>query len=152
MFGPTVTQLIPVLQTAIGPMILISGVGLLILSMTNRLVHAIDRTRILVAQLTEATEATRPSIEGQLCILWHRAHLIRAAIALVALSALSAALLIIVLFATALWQLATEWLIVTLFVICMGCLIASLILFIHDINSSLSALKIELEAGGMRDL
>lgn len=34
--GPTtLTQLIPVLQLAIGPVILISGVGLLLLSMTN---------------------------------------------------------------------------------------------------------------------
>jgi hypothetical protein len=33
---PSVAQLIPVLQTAIGPVILISGVGLLILTMTNR--------------------------------------------------------------------------------------------------------------------
>ncbi|MFN9975717.1 MAG: DUF2721 domain-containing protein, partial [Phycisphaerae bacterium] len=34
---PTVPDLIPVLQVAIGPVILISGVGLLLLSMTNRL-------------------------------------------------------------------------------------------------------------------
>jgi hypothetical protein len=152
MTGIPVTSLIPTLQTAIGPMILISGVGLLVLSMTNRLAHLIDRTRILVAQLPGAGEEARSVIEGQLCILWQRAHLIRAAIALVALSALAAALLIIVLFATALWQLATEWLIVALFVGCMGCLIGSLILFLHDINRSLLALKIELEAGGMKDL
>jgi hypothetical protein len=150
--GITVTPMIPTLQTAIGPMILISGVGLLVLSMTNRLAHLIDRTRILVAQLPEAGDDARPMIEGQLCILWQRAHLIRAAIALVALSALAAALLIILLFATALWQLATEWLIVALFVGCMGCLIGSLVLFLHDINRSLLALKIELEAGGMKDL
>jgi len=36
MTPPTLTQLIPVLQVAIGPVILISGVGLLLLSMTNR--------------------------------------------------------------------------------------------------------------------
>ena len=43
---PTVAQLIPVLQTAIGPMILISGVGLLLLSMTNRLGRVIDRLNL----------------------------------------------------------------------------------------------------------
>jgi hypothetical protein len=34
---PTLAELIPILQIAIGPVILISGVGLLLLSMTNRL-------------------------------------------------------------------------------------------------------------------
>ena len=33
------------LQVAIGPVILISGVGLLLLTMTNRLGRAIDRAR-----------------------------------------------------------------------------------------------------------
>ena len=36
------TDLVPILQMAIGPVILISGVGLLLLSMTNRLGRAID--------------------------------------------------------------------------------------------------------------
>ena len=40
-----VSELIPVLQTAIGPVILISGVGLLLLTMTNRLGRVIDRAR-----------------------------------------------------------------------------------------------------------
>jgi hypothetical protein len=38
-------QIIPELQDAIGPVILISGVGLLLLTMTNRLGRAIDRAR-----------------------------------------------------------------------------------------------------------
>ena len=49
---PSVAQLLPVLQTAIGPMILISGIGLLLLTMTNRLGRAIDRTRTLVGVLS----------------------------------------------------------------------------------------------------
>ena len=41
----TVHDIVPVLQIAIGPVILISGVGLLLLTMTNRLGRAIDRAR-----------------------------------------------------------------------------------------------------------
>jgi len=148
---PSVAQLIPVLQTAIGPVILISGVGLLLLSMTNRLGRAIDRARILSAELTLASEASRSAIEGQLRILWRRARLIRAAITLVSMSALAAGILIIVLFFTALWQLETAWLIGALFVVCMVCLIASLIVFIHDINQSLAALRLELKVEGLDD-
>ena len=38
-------QIIPELQDAIGPVILISGVGLLLLTKTNRLGRAIDRAQ-----------------------------------------------------------------------------------------------------------
>jgi hypothetical protein len=78
--------------------------------------------------------------------------LIRLAIALVSVSALAAAILIIVLFLTALWQIETSWIIVILFIVCMLCLIGSLALFIHDINQSLAALKLELEAEGIGDV
>ena len=44
-------ELVPVLQVAVGPVILISGVGLLLLTMTNRFGRIIDRSRILAAQL-----------------------------------------------------------------------------------------------------
>ena len=40
-------DLVPILQMAVGPVILISGVGLLLLSMTNRLGRVIDRSRLL---------------------------------------------------------------------------------------------------------
>ena len=46
-------EIIPVLQVAIGPVILISGVGLLLLTMTNRLGRAIDRSRSLAGELRE---------------------------------------------------------------------------------------------------
>ena len=81
---------------------------------------------------------------GQLRILWRRARLIRLSIALASLSALFAAILIIVLFVTALLQMENVWLICALFVICLICLIGSLIVFIHDVNLALAALKFEL--------
>ncbi|MBZ5553511.1 MAG: DUF2721 domain-containing protein [Acidobacteriia bacterium] len=144
----TVAQLIPVLQTAIGPVILVSGVGLLLLTMTNRLGRAIDRARILSAELPTATGDNRAKIVAQLRILWRRSRLIRQAIALVSTSALAAAVLIIVLFFTALLQIETAWLISLLFILCMACLIASLVVFIQDINQSLAALKLELSVDG----
>ena len=53
MSNPTVAELVPILQTAIGPALLISGVGLLLLTMTNRLGRVVDRARLLVQQLQE---------------------------------------------------------------------------------------------------
>ena len=143
---PSVAQLIPVLQTAIGPVILISGIGLLLLTMTNRLGRAIDRARILVGSLPNTAEVKEEKIVAQLRILWGRARMIRLAIALASVSALVAAILVIVLFCTALWQIESAWIIVVLFMVCMVSLIGSLVIFIRDINQSLAALKLELEA------
>ena len=92
----SVAQLIPVLQTAIGPTILISGVGLLLLTMTNRLARTIDRARITARELSTAGEHDRLKGSEQLRVLWRRARLIRLSIALASTSALFAAILIIV--------------------------------------------------------
>jgi hypothetical protein len=141
----SVTELIPVLQTAIGPVILISGVGLLLLTMTNRLGQVIDRARILDAQFNEVPIQEREPKAAQLSLLWGRARLIRLAIILASTSALCAALLIVILFLTALFMLEDAWLISIMFVGCLGSLIVSLLIFIHDVNQSLAALKLELE-------
>ncbi len=148
----TVAELVPLLQTAIGPVILISGVGLFILTMTNRLGRIIDRVRLLSAELPQAGPARAAKIVPQIHIFCRRARVIRLAITLVLMSALSAAILVILLFFTAWLQLETAWLIGALFVICMGCLIAGLVVFIQDINRSLVALKLELAADGIEDL
>src|SRR5512147_1551453 len=95
-------QLIPVLQMAIGPVILISGVGLLLLTLTNRYGRTIDRARQLVRELRELAGAERERLEGQIEILYRRARLIRLSITLAAVSMLLASVLIIVLFLTAL--------------------------------------------------
>jgi flagellar biosynthesis regulator FlaF len=146
MDGITISQLIPVLQTAIGPVILISGVGLLLLTMTNRLGRTIDRARALASEAVDAGVESRERIQAQLTILWKRARLIRSAITLASASALCAALLIIALFLTALFSLDDVWLISALFIACLSLLIGSLVVFIHDINQSLNALKLELQA------
>ena len=129
-----VSELIPVLQVAIGPVILISGVGLLLLTLTNRYGRTIDRSRQLVGELRECTEAHRNRLEGQVPILYRRARLIRMSILLAGVSVLLASVLIIVLFLTALWKLEVGLLISLLFIACMVSLSGSLVAFIRDIN------------------
>ena len=140
----TLNELIPVLQVAIGPVVLISGVGLLLLTMTNRYGRVIDRARILSAELRGTTTDDRARVQGQLIILSRRAELIRLAIVLASFNVLLDALLIIVLFLTALFRLEVAWLISVLFIAAMLALIASLIVFILDLNQSLAAVRVEL--------
>ena len=142
---PSISEMIPVLQTAIGPVILISGVGLLLLTMTNRLGRVIDRVSILSDRMESLPQAEQERKYAQLVILWKRARLIQLSIILTAISALFAAILVVVLFFTAIFSLEWGWLLVVMFVICMLALIWALITFIQDINQSLAALKLEVE-------
>ncbi|MFN7950520.1 MAG: DUF2721 domain-containing protein [bacterium] len=140
----TLGHLIPILQFAVGPVILISGVGLLLLSMTNRFGRVIDRARELTRQLRVAESSHRASVVAQLRILMRRARLVRAAIALAGLSVLLAATLVIVLFVSAVFDFQLAQPIAGLFVCCMLALIGSLGFFMSDINLSLRALVLEV--------
>lgn len=137
-------DLIPVLQVAIGPVILISGVGLLLLSMTNRYARIIDRTRQLCQEIRSTTGAERENDLAQLQFLMDQARLLRGAMALAATSLLLAALLVIAIFLEALLNLSSAATVVGLFVSCLLSLILSLFLFIRDINLSLRALRLEM--------
>lgn len=138
------SELVPELQTAIGPVILISGVGLLLLSLTNRFGRAVDRARQLLREMRAASEADRKRLAGQVENLYLRTRLIQRAIIFGAISVLFAAVLIITLFTAALLKLELTVVLSLLFICCLLSLIISLIAFIMDIHLSLKALKLEL--------
>jgi Protein of unknown function (DUF2721) len=140
----SVNELIPVLQTAIGPVVLISGIGLLILSMTNRLGRVIDRGRSLARELPELPVQFHNQVKAQLLILSRRARLLRNAITFATLSVLLAAVLIIVLFITAVLHIEDAWVLLVLFTGSIGSLITSLVVFLQDLNQSLIAFKLDI--------
>lgn len=139
-----VAELIPTLQVAIGPVVLVSGIGLLILSMTNRLGRVIDRGRILARELSELPPEGQVRTEAQLHILVRRAEYIRRAITAASVSVLLAAFLIILLFLTAVLGLEDAWLISAVFIGSLGALIVSLVAFLRDLNESLLAFKLDI--------
>ena len=140
-----ISQLIPVLQIAVGPVILISGVSLLLLTLTNRLGRAVDRSRQLRRELREVPENGHKRLAAQVEIIYRRAHLLRLSIMMAGLSVLLVAVLIIAVFLTALMKVEVGMAITLLFIGCMGTLIVSLMAFLRDIQLSLQALKLELE-------
>jgi hypothetical protein len=145
-------ELIPVLQVAVAPVILISGVGLLLLSLTNRFGRAVDRARQLRRELQETSDSTstsdRRQLAEQVSNLFRRAQLIQGAIILAVASVLSAAVLIVTLFVEAVLKWESAIVVTFLFVFSMVSLIGALIAFILDIRLSLAALKLDL---GRRD-
>ena len=137
-------ELIPVLEIAVGPAILISGDGMLLLTMTNRLARVIDRSRQVVSNLKHAENIERNSCEAQLKILIHRGHLLRSAIFMAATSALLAALLIILVFVSVLMKWEIGWLISIIFMGSMLGVMGSLVSFLRDVNVTLHALSMEM--------
>ena len=144
MSGTSLHDIVPVLQVAIGPVILISGVGLLLLTMTNRFGRTIDRARSLARELQSPAGLDREHVLAQVGIIYRRAKLLRLTIALAAMSVLLAALLIVLLFLSALMKWDYGVFISLTFIVCMGSLVGSLITFIFDIHLSLMALRLEL--------
>jgi hypothetical protein len=126
--------------------ILISGIGLVLLTMTNRLGRIVDRSRVMTAELPNMAGEQRVRIERELEILWKRARLMRLAIGGLTLSALSAAVLVMVLFFSVWLQLPVGWLIGALFISSMGSLCVALLVFIREIRFSLEAIALEVDA------
>ncbi len=139
----TLTQLVPALQLAIGPVILISGVGLLLLSFTNRFGRLLDRARLLNREL-QASPPNADRLRLQIGFLHKRAGILRLSILLGAVTVLMAACLIFALFLQALlkWDLGLA--IVTIFCISQLTLIGSILAFIREMNLSLTAFRIEI--------
>jgi hypothetical protein len=75
---PTVS-VVQILTASIAPVIVISGVGLLLLSITNRYGRVIDRARLLARDLAESDpeSARRRHLNDQLRFTNRRAHMLR---------------------------------------------------------------------------
>ena len=137
-------DLIGTLQLSISPVILISGIGLILLSLTNRFGRTVDRTRQLSVEYRSASGIDKERILSELKILSRRAKVIRSSNFLAVLSVLFVSILIIGLFGSALCHLNIIHLLVILFILSIVSLILSLCLFIYDLEPSLKALWIEL--------
>jgi hypothetical protein len=138
-------NLVSVLQIAIGPVILISGVGLLLLTMSNRFGRIIDRTRQLTHELRSG-QSSRQAATAQLDILLRQARISRGALTAASTSALFAAVLIVVIFVGTLFGLSFAVLAMALFAACLASLIVALTLLILDVHLALEAFSLEVDA------
>jgi hypothetical protein len=136
-------QLIPTLQLAIGPVILISGVGLLLLTLTNRFGRLLDRARLLNRDPRTSPESSA-DVRAQIAILQRRSAILRLSIILGAVTVLLVPVLILVLFLSALLKLEAGWLVVAIFCLSQLSLIGSMVAFIRDMNLALEAVRLEI--------
>jgi hypothetical protein len=140
----SLTQLIPTLQLATGPVILISGIGLLLLSFTNRMGRLIDRARSLHRERIAGTDPELAGrIDRQIEIIDKRAGILRRVISLSAVAVLLVAVLILVLFVSGVFHLDLGALVIVLFSLVMVALIGAMVGFISEINLALEAVRLE---------
>ena len=138
-------NLIQSMQASIAPCIFISGLGLVLLSMSNRLGRSIDRIRAFTSAIKNASAAELPAMRAQIDILYRRSRLLQRAIGLVAMSMFFVSSIMLMLFSTLAFNIQLIALIKIFFTASLACFILALIFFFRDVCLSLDSLKIEME-------
>ncbi|CCH50592.1 DUF2721 domain-containing protein [Pseudodesulfovibrio piezophilus] len=139
------THLVTILQASIAPFVLISGIGLLLLSMTNRIARPTDIIRRLLVELGTAKESDKQSLLTQITLLRKRCALLRTSIALSILAIVCVGGVTLLLYASLLLSIKLHILIQILFGGSLVSLIASLLFLLQDIRITLRSLDLEID-------
>jgi len=141
-----VESLSKLMQLSVSPAVLMSGVGLLMLSVTNRLGRAIDRSRMIVKELDLSLEqgSAVEEMRSQLVILVRRSYLLRSSVSLLVASIFLSCLMILLLYFKSFAGIHLEYGVIALFFLNLLTLLGSMGFLLADITLSLKALKIEV--------
>ena len=131
------------LQASISPVALISGVGLLLLTFTNRLGRVIDRTRQLVAELDKPDVPRREAKVNEIRILMKRGSFLKISIALITFSVIMSSLIIPMLIVMRATDLDLRILGNVLFSLSILAILVSAAYFFRDVMLSLTAIRLE---------
>jgi Protein of unknown function (DUF2721) len=131
------------IQLALGPVFLISGVGITLSMLTQRLARIVDRARNLEEQReSTSSEKKLATIDEDLKVIFRRARHINAAIALCTTSALLTALVVTLLFASEFTPIAVGGVIAVMFVLSMACLSTAFLMFLLEVRIATNSLRI----------
>lgn len=141
----SIENFIQSLQAAIAPCIFISGLGLLLLTMSNRLGRAIDRIRYFSDEIKTASTKEIPALKQQVAILYRRAWCLQAAIGFISISLLCVALIMLMLFTALAFNFQLVFSVKLLFVTSLVSFIFSLLFFFVDVSLTLASIRIEIK-------
>ena len=131
------------IQLALGPVFLISGVGITLSMLTARLARIVDRARTLEDRREAASDAARIAhIDEDLRVIFRRVRYINSAIALCTTSALLTALVVTLLFASEFSPLGVGGVIAGMFVAATACLALAFLMFLIEVRIATKALRI----------
>lgn len=139
---PRVETIAHVIQLAIAPVFLLTGVASMLIVLTNRLGRIIDRARLLEGHLPDLTGEHKAVIGDDLRMLSRRARHVNRAINLFTLAALLVCVIIAVLFVSAFFTLDISYVVAASFVVAMAALISGLVSFLREIYLATQSLRI----------
>lgn len=122
-----------IIQLAIAPVFLLTGVGTKLAVLTNRLARIIDRSRVLEDRLHGGGNVDRADTISELNTLYRRGHLINRAITLSTACGLFVCVVISALFIGGALNLELAQFIALLFVLAMFSLIGSFVYLLREI-------------------
>jgi len=134
-----------VIQLAVAPVFLLSGIGAMLAVMTNRLARIVDRARVLETAVIESGTDASAMVEDELRALAHRAKLISRSVALCTATALLICAVIVVLFLGAFLILDTSTFVALLFIAAMAAFFLGLLMFLGEIYAATANLRIGLQ-------
>ena len=133
------------LQASISPIVLISGVGLILLSLTNRLARTIDRTREFAAILESSPPEKKELRLRQMKILYKRSQLLQTSMIAITFSIACSSLIVPVIFFMTLFDSPIGILQVSLLFLSITAIIVSAITLLIEVTLALKALNYEVQ-------
>ncbi len=133
-----------VIQQAVAPVFLLSGVAAMLNVLTNRLARVIDRARQFEREYHDLeTDTERNVMRARVMTLARRSRLINRAITLCTLCALLICLVIVTLFVAALVNRTASRAIAALFIVAMLALVGGLVAFLQEIFIATASVRID---------
>ena len=142
--GGQIQEIGEVVRTAVAPVFLLSGVGVTLTLLTNRLARVVDRARLLELKESKTHESELHELSGSLSTLERRARLLSRAIALCTVCALLVSMVVVTLFLGAFFDFHLSLIMATLFIVAMLSFIGGLLMFLREVFVATVALRIGL--------
>lgn len=142
-----------VIQLAVAPVFLLTGVGAILAVLINRLARVVDRFRVLERHQPDVADEEADPIRTARCtemqILSRRARLIHWAISLCTICALFVCVVIATLFVGSVVGADLSGVIALLFIAAMLALIAGLLSFLREIALATSSIHVSLSGSNL---
>lgn len=135
-----------VIEAAVAPVFLITGIAALLGVSSNRFSRAMDRARTLENSLPDATDQSDRQLQNEeLRYLWKRISLINKAFSLYTLCALLLCIVITTLFVSHIYTMQLSLTISITFILALVVLISALLCSLREVYLATSSLRIRLK-------
>jgi hypothetical protein len=139
-----ISEIAEVVRTSVAPVFLLSGVGVTLTMLTNRLARVVDRARALERSEGDTLEGDMSDLHRRVVVLALRARLLGTAITLCTVCALLVSMVVVALFVGAFVNYHLSLVVSVLFILAMFSFIAGLLLFLREVYVATRTLRIGL--------